>query len=92
MRKIELSLETLIDDKVKTIGFSSPVELLLSGFKLSYVSPDKIEEKIYEIASLDRRFTTNSKSNCLEESILNFPSNSLEASAKNYHLRFVRKL
>ena len=84
MKKLELKLTVTSEPtKEKVITFVAPSELLLSGFKFSYVSPEKLEDEIFAICDGDHKFSANSKNNCLEEGLLNSHQDEIIISDEN---------
>jgi len=87
MKNLNLNLKIKTNTKqISQINFNSPLELILSGFKFSYLSPEKLEEKIFNICKKDKRFSVNSKNDCLEESLFNCSGNEINILDKNIEL------
>lgn len=84
MKELNINLEIINQDlNSSKIFFRASSELLLSGFKFSYVAPERLEEEVYNICKKNSQFLVNAKSNCLEESLFNCQQNSFQASNTN---------
>lgn len=73
MKKLKLNLKMTTKDKTENeVHFEAPSELLLSGFKFCYVSPEKLEEQVFALCEKDESFSKRAMSDCLEESLFNY--------------------
>jgi len=71
MKKIELKSKFVHNEQEKSVTWIAPIDLLLTGFKFSYLSPERLEEIIFSQLQGIPAFQQDLQSNCLEEGILN---------------------
>jgi hypothetical protein len=69
-----LNLSQTFKNKTKSkLTFRVNQDLLLAGFKFCYVTPEKIEEQVVAQCRDQEFFSSNKRTDCLEECLMNRP-------------------